>query len=78
MEFLIVPFGLFQIVGNLGADLDRQKPHIDFDGNFHRPFLCSDFWGLNGGAESDTLAGNIVPIEEQKHPDGTRPFGCNG
>ena len=48
VEFPIVPLGLFQIVGNLGADLDRHKPPVDFDGNFHRPFLRSDFWGLNG------------------------------
>ena len=36
------------------------------------------FGGLNGGAESGSGVGNIVSIEEQKHPDGTRPFGCNG
>ena len=25
------------------SDLDRHKPPVDFDGNFHRSFLRSDF-----------------------------------
>ena len=32
VEFPIVPLGLFQIARNLGADLNRNKPPIDFDG----------------------------------------------
>ena len=48
VKFPIVPSRLFQIVRNLGADLNGHEPPVDFDGNFHRPFLRSDFWGLNG------------------------------
>ena len=61
-------------VGNLGANLDRHKPPVDADGNFHRPFLRSDFWGLNGGAGSGSGAGVAGP-ETEKRPHGARPFG---
>ena len=66
--------GAAELIANKARELGLS---VDFDGNFHLSSV-QIFWGLNGGAEIDTLAGNIVPIEEQKHPDGTRPFGCNG
>ena len=74
VKFPIVPLGLFQIVGNLGADLDRHKPPVDFDGNFHRPFLRSDFWGLNGGEGSGSGAG-VAGLGIEKCPDSARLFG---
>ena len=43
VEFPVVPLGLFQIVGNIGTDLHRCKPPIDFDGDLHHAFLLFRF-----------------------------------
>ncbi len=75
VELPIVPPGLFQIVSNLGADLNGHKLPIDFDGNFHCPFLRSDFWGLNGGG-GERQRGKPVFTSKQGRQETTTPAQC--
>ena len=69
-------------------DLHRNGHSLSIviDGNCHRPFLRSDFWGLNGGAGSGSGGQAFLTSYRQAKfcPASTglvssqHPFGCSG
>ncbi len=65
-------------LGCLCTDFNSYHAAIDFDGNLHRVFLRSDFWGIAVRTEragNDTGAGLTGYPKTRKHLDSLKLFG---
>ena len=64
-------------LGEIFVDLYRNGHGLPIvvDGNFHRPFLRSDFWGLNGGG-GERQRGKPVFTSKQGRQETTTPAQC--